>query len=404
MNPKELSIHDYHYDLPDNRIAHHPLTERDSSKLLTYNKGVISESIFNRLDEQLEGGDLLVFNETRVIHARLVFQKETGARIEVFCLEPYLIKETAQAFSQKRSVEWVCLVGNAKRWKNETLSKELIIDGQAIILSVKKTNQLHDSIVLTLSWNADLTFAEVVHYAGLLPLPPYMNRDAEPDDEDRYQTVYAKQDGSVAAPTAGLHFTDAVFKKLTAKKIETEFLTLHVGAGTFKPVKADVMHHHEMHEERVYISLSLIEKIIAKKDKHKIVAVGTTSLRTLESLYWFGVKLMSVKDVNELFIEQWFPYENHAPISLQQSLETVVAWMKEKKLNVLTGSTQILIAPPYQLKVVDALITNFHQPESTLLLLVAACIGDDWRKVYEYALTHDFRFLSYGDSSILFKS
>lgn len=404
-SPKKLKIKDFTYSLPDERIATYPLEKRDSSKLLVYKNGTISESVFGKIDELFNEGDLFIFNETRVIHARLVFHKETGSRIEIFCLEPHSIKEPAEAFAAKNKVEWICLVGNAKRWKNETLKKKLKIDGNEVRISVEKLDKVNDSFVIKFSWEGNYSFAEIIHQAGLLPLPPYMNRDADEEDEVRYQTVYAKKQGSVATPTAGLHFTPEVFGKLKTKKIETDFLTLHVGAGTFKPVKAETMEQHEMHEERIYVSQELIEKIISKLGKNRIVAVGTTSLRTLESLYWFGLKLLNGYEGDELFVDQWKPYEeSSAQCSVLGALQAIVDMMKKKDISMLSGSTKIMIAPPYQFKIADALITNFHQPESTLLLLVAAFTGNDWENIYEYAIATNFRFLSYGDSSVLFRN
>lgn len=406
MHPRELSIHDFTYSLPEARIAQHPLAERDASMLLVYRNGHISERIFHQLPELLDAGDLLVFNETRVVHARLIFHKGTGGQVEIFCLEPYGMKETAQAFAQKRSVEWVCLVGNAKRWKQEVLHKKIDKGNTSFTLAAERIQPHGDSFVIRLSWDADLTFAEVIQHAGLLPLPPYMKRDAADADEAAYQTVYGKEEGSVAAPTAGLHFTDQVFAQLKDKGVETSFLTLHVGAGTFRPVKAEQMKGHDMHEERIYVPLALLEKLIEKAGHRRIIAVGTTSLRTLESLYWFGVKLRNGHEADELFIDQWEVYNEALQArscDLRSSLEAVREWMQKRNCTVLSGSTKIIIAPPYSLKVADALVTNFHQPESTLLLLVAAAIGPDWRKVYDYALAHGFRFLSYGDSSILFR-
>ena len=405
MHPKNLKIKDFKYFLPESRIAQFPLTERDQSKLLVYKNDSITESIFGNIDELIDENDLLIFNETKVVHARLIFEKETGSKIEIFCLEPYSVKETAQAFAQKKSVEWVCMVGNAKRWNDETLTKEIHQNGSTFTLSAKKISKTNDSFIILISWDNDLTFAEVIHLAGLLPLPPYMKRKSEEDDEQRYQTVYAKQEGSVAAPTAGLHFTPAVFERLKLKNIDAEFLTLHVGAGTFKPVKSEVMENHEMHEERIYVSIELIEKIISKIGKHKIITVGTTSLRTIESLYWFGVKILNGFDGDEMFVDQWEPYEvGSEKLEVGSALQAIVDWMKKKNISVLSGSTKIIIAPPYEIKIANVLITNFHQPESTLLLLVAAFAGNEWKDFYKYALKNDFRFLSYGDSSILFRN
>jgi S-adenosylmethionine:tRNA ribosyltransferase-isomerase len=408
MHPKRLSIHDFSYFLPESRIARFPRDERDSSRLLVYKDQHISARVFNQVDELFEEGDLLVFNETRVIHARLMFEKESGSRIEIFCLEPYEPKETTQAFARKGSAEWICLVGNAKRWRTEVLQKEVNTGKTAFTLTAEKTGRTADAFRVKLSWNADMNFAEVIYHAGLLPLPPYMHREAEDADELRYQTVYARNEGSVAAPTAGLHFTADIFEKLKNKRVETGFITLHVGAGTFKPVKANTMEGHDMHEEQLYIPLALIEQIIGKAGRHRVIAVGTTSLRALESLYWFGVKLLAGEPCGEFFINQWEVYDNAriaaSTYPVKEALEAVVSWMKANATPVLTGSTRIILAPPYRVRTADALITNFHQPESTLLLLVAAFVGPAWKDIYTYALQNDFRFLSYGDSSILFRT
>lgn len=431
-NPQELSIKDFSYDLPDERIAQFPLDARDQSKLLVWNKGQIRETLFNQLSSLLEAGDALFFNNTRVIHARVFFFKESGAKVEIMCLEPLDSSDTQVAFQQKKSATWKVMIGNSKRWKEGFLTKEISINENKFTLKVEKISQLEDTYTIRFTWDADISFAEMIENAGVLPLPPYMNRDVEGEDESRYQTVYAKHDGSVAAPTAGLHFTENVIQSLHSKGISTNYLTLHVGAGTFKPVKAETMQGHQMHEERIQIEKSIIEKLLnqVKGKSGRIVAVGTTSLRSLESIYWFGRRLFMQKDkwdkIEHLYVEQWEPYQlgidndelgisnneiqreylDSAPkeIDLKTSLQAILDWMDNKDKTVLTGATQIIIASPYKIKVADAIITNFHQPESTLLLLVSAFVGDDWKRIYEYALANDFRFLSYGDSSILFRS
>ena len=431
-NPQELSIKDFSYDLPEERIAQFPLEARDQSKLLIWNDGQISETIFSQLGGLLEAGDALLFNNTRVIHARIFFFKESRAKIEIMCLEPLDSSDTQVAFQQKKSATWKVMIGNSKRWKEGVLAKEISLNENKFTLKVQKLSQNEDTYTVRFTWDADISFAEMLEMAGVLPLPPYMNRDVEGEDENRYQTVYAKHDGSVAAPTAGLHFTENVIQSLHSKGISTNYLTLHVGAGTFKPVKAETMHGHEMHEERIHIEKSIIEKLLSQVvgKSGRIVVVGTTSLRSLESIYWFGRRLFMQKDkweeIGHLYVEQWEPYQlridnyelgildkeiqtegfdsAQPEVDLHISLQAILDWMQYKDKTVLTGATQIIIAPPYKIKVADTIITNFHQPESTLLLLVSAFVGDEWKRIYEYALANDFRFLSYGDSSILFRS
>lgn len=409
MDAKELKIADFTYHLPESKIAQHPLKERDKSKLLIYKNGQITETVFNKLPSLLNENDCLIFNDTKVVHARILFQKESGARIEIMCLEPFNPSDAAICFKQTETCQWAALVGNNKKWKEGLLSKTFEINGEQITLIAERVKQHLDSYLIKFTWNGGHTFADIIYYAGLLPLPPYMDREADEEDENRYQTVYAKFEGSVAAPTAGLHFTQQVFEKLTQKKVKTDFVTLHVGAGTFKPVKAEVMVDHQMHEEHVIIEKTLVQNLFnCIENKNRIIVVGTTSLRTIESLYWFGIKLFNNKsdwkNINKMEIGQWEPYETeHKPTSNAQVLKTVLDWMEFKKVSQIHGTTQIMIAPPYEIKLASAIITNFHQPESTLLLLVSAFIGEDWSDVYYYALNNNFRFLSYGDSSILFR-
>lgn len=411
-SPKQLQIKDFDYNLPDEKIAKHPLAERDASKLLIYKHGEIKTDNFIHLAGYLPENALIIFNNTKVVEARLLFKKPSGTTIEIFCLEPAGdYADITTAMLQHEHVLWKCLAGNAKKWKDEILVKQLLHNGKEIELSAKKLSRQAENFIIEFSWNDEqLSFAEVLHIAGVIPLPPYMHRDAEEDDKKRYQTVYAKYDGSVAAPTAGLHFTDNVFEKLSAKKIERDFVTLHVGAGTFKPVKTETIEAHEMHSEFFEVSIELIKKLMAKSS-NKIIAVGTTSLRTLESLYWMGVKIRQRSAVSgqqnipidDITIHQWDVYELDAEnIPVEDALRALVEWMAVHKLDKLIAKTQIIIAPPYKLKVADILITNFHQPKSTLLLLVAAVIGNDWKKVYDYALNNNFRFLSYGDSCLFF--
>ncbi|MGN6617118.1 MAG: S-adenosylmethionine:tRNA ribosyltransferase-isomerase [Ilyomonas sp.] len=410
MDPKKLSIKDYSYYLPEERVAKYPLEQRDASKLLIYKNGNINEDIYLNLDAYLLRDSLLVFNNTKVVEARLRFKKSTGSTIELFCLEPSDdYHDITSAMLQKGKVLWKCLVGGAKKWKTEVLENQIGYGNSSFILKAEKKQKLHDYFLIEFSWSdARLSFAEVLHAAGEIPLPPYLNRSAEEADKERYQTIYAKHDGSVAAPTAGLHFTRAIFERLAAKDIQHDFVTLHVGAGTFKPVKSETMQEHEMHAEFIDVRKELIENLISKP--HTIIAVGTTSLRTLESLYWMGVKLQLLLKQDEatnispeeLSVKQWEPYENASGISTEEALQTLFLWMQQNNMQRLITSTQIIISPGYTLKIAKALITNFHQPQSTLLLLIAAIVKDDWKKIYQYALEHQFRFLSYGDGSLIF--
>ena len=405
-HPSALSISDYTYNLPDLRIAKYPLSERDTSKLLIYKDGDISQKVFKNLPELLQPNDCLVFNDTRVIHARIHFQRQTGGHIEVLCLEPVEPSEVSEAFSSTKSTVWKAMVGNAKRWKaGEVLTRTITSEAGTYQLHVEMNAKETDAFVVRFWWDSELTFAEVLDDVGVLPLPPYLNRDTEQEDEERYQTVYAQANGSVAAPTAGLHFTQSVFNDLEQQQVQSVFVTLHVGAGTFKPVKSATMRDHEMHKERILVSANAIEKMRSAAADNRIIAVGTTSLRTIESIYWFGVKLLAQADVREFFVGQWEPYElADKTVEVSAALNAVLEWMRKNGHVYLNGYTQLLIAPGYKIRMADALITNFHQPQSTLLLLVAALIGQDWKRVYDYALHNDFRFLSFGDSSILFRS
>ncbi|HRO41983.1 MAG TPA: S-adenosylmethionine:tRNA ribosyltransferase-isomerase [Flavipsychrobacter sp.] len=402
MHPKELKIEDFTYNLPDEKIAKHPLPRRDASKLLVYQHEILKEDVYKNIASHIPFEATLVFNQTKVIHARLLFQKDTGGLIEVFCLEPHEQYLDVQiAMRQKRKVWWKCMIGGASKWKSGTTLTQKFF---ALTLNASVVERNNGSFTLELSWdNAALTFAEVLQIAGKVPLPPYLRREAEIKDEESYQTIFAKEEGSVAAPTAGLHFTEEILATLSEKNIQSRFVTLHVGAGTFKPVKSETMAEHEMHAEWIDVPVELIQHLIDHLHK-PIVAVGTTSLRTIESLYWVGVKLLqhSVPDFSRTAITQWEPYELEAQnISPQKALQAVADWLLKNNQSRLVTRTQILIAPGYEFKIVKGLITNFHQPQSTLLLLVAAIIGDDWRKVYDYALENNFRFLSYGDGSLL---
>jgi len=408
-DPRTLSIKDFTYSLPEDRIANYPLPQRDASKLFIFKEGEITEDVYRNIADHIPSGSLLVLNDTKVVEARLLFQKPTGGVIEIFCLEPHTqYPDITTAMLQREKVWWRCLIGGASKWKHgQILEKKVLYNSNELTLNAHYIDKSSDSFTVELSWNnSSLSFAEVLHLFGAIPLPPYIKREAETSDAERYQTVYAHYEGSVAAPTAGLHFTNHVFENLKKKNIHTEFVTLHVGAGTFKPVKSETMQGHEMHGEYFTVSKSTIQSLIDHLDK-KIIAVGTTSLRTLESLYWLGVKLSMVNGEWSNEITQWEVYDyNQRVISAKDALGNLIKWMDEKDLNYLTAKTQIIIAPGYQFKIVNGLITNFHQPQSTLLLLVAAFIGSDpiaigWRKVYDYALKNNFRFLSYGDGSLL---
>jgi S-adenosylmethionine:tRNA ribosyltransferase-isomerase len=408
MHPKDLQIKNFSYHLPDERIAKYPLTNRDQSKLLIYKDKQISESVYQQLANEIPENSLLLFNNTKVVEARILFQKETGAIIEIFCLEPDdRYPDITSAMLQKGKVFWKCLVGGAKKWKEAQILKSFQVGGKNIVLTAERKEQIADYYLIEFNWDdATISFAEILHAAGLIPLPPYLNRAPETSDLERYQTIYAKYDGSVAAPTAGLHFTESVFEQLDAKNIERAYLTLHVGAGTFKPVKAEKIEGHEMHAEFIEVSVALIQKIIAKLND-TIIPVGTTSMRTIESLYWLGVKVILHPNIqqSELVIHQWDPYDIDASsITAPTALKALIEWMQKNEIELLITKTQIIIAPGYQFKIAKALITNFHQPQSTLLLLVSAFIGDEWKRVYQYAIENDFRFLSYGDGCLLFPS
>lgn len=400
---QQIRIEEYDYPLPDERIAKFPLAKRDESKLLLYKDEQVSESVFKHIADYLPAGSLLVYNNTRVIQARLLFQKATGARIEVFCLEPAEPHDYALIFQQTERCSWICLVGNLKKWKDGLLTKKVTIQGEEVILSAEKKESHGDSHRIEFTWNnPKYTFADLLDAAGVLPIPPYLHRETEKSDLVTYQTVYSKIKGSVAAPTAGLHFTPEVLADVDAHGIGREEVTLHVGAGTFKPVKSETIEGHEMHTEFISVRRSSIERI--QKNLGKIIAVGTTSVRTLESLYYIGVKLTSHPDATseELVVNQWMPYEaenNRIPVA--EALQHILDYLDRHQADKLVTATQIIIAPGYEFKIVRGIITNFHQPKSTLLLLISAFVKGNWRTIYDYALSHDFRFLSYGDSSLL---
>lgn len=399
---KHIKISEYNYPLPDERIAKFPLAVRDQSKLLVYRHGEVSEDTFTALPEYLEQGELMIFNNTKVIQARLHFRKETGALIEVFCLEPIQPNDYVLSFQQTKKCSWLCMIGNLKKWKEGALSRMVDVKGKQVTLTATRGECRGTSHWVDFEWNDDsITFADLLEVVGELPIPPYLNRDTQESDKETYQTVYSKIKGSVAAPTAGLHFTERVLQALDAHGIDREELTLHVGAGTFKPVKSEEIEGHEMHTEYISVNKRTIEKLIAHGGH--AIAVGTTSVRTLESLYYIGVAISRNLDANqeELHVQQWMPYEEKNGIGTIQALQHILDYLNRHHMETLHTSTQIIIAPGYEYKIVKKMVTNFHQPQSTLLLLVSAFVKGDWRKIYDYALEHDFRFLSYGDSSLL---
>ena len=399
---KNIKITDFTYDLPDSRIAKYPLLQRDESKLLLWKNGKISQDTFKKIPQSLPENSLLVFNNTRVIHARIFFRKETGAKIEIFCLEPVEPVDYQVAFQEREKVTWKCMLGNAKKWKEGSLLKSIEIKGKKVEIKASKKNQSGNSFEIEFSWTGGFSFAEIIEHAGTLPIPPYLNRDTEDSDEETYQTVYARIDGSVAAPTAGLHFTQAVLSQLSERNINTKEITLHVGAGTFQPVKSATISGHTMHHEKVIIPKDILEDLITTSGE--IIAVGTTSVRSLESLYWLGLQLERGKNFVQLpEVTQWEPYENEATIPVRKSLQNLVDYLKKTGQQELQFSTQVIIVPGYDFKMINGMITNFHQPQSTLLLLISAFLGEDWKKVYDYALQNNFRFLSYGDSNLYIK-
>ncbi len=402
MHPKNISILDYTYQLPEAKIASHPLAQRDASKLLIYKNNRITADTYKNIHEYLPQNSLLVFNNTKVIKARILFTKPTGGVIEIFLLEPHHTDYTT-TLSATKTCQWKCFIGGAAKWKEGELIRKAELGMGNWELRAAVLEKLADAYVVEFNWADNMAFAEILEQAGNIPLPPYIKRKPEAGDKQRYQTIYAAHDGSVAAPTAGLHFTNEIFTALAVKKIQTQFVTLHVGAGTFKPVKAAQMQQHEMHAEWIDVSSEAIENIISNLN-NGIVAVGTTSLRTLESLYWLGVKSILQPALRHLQLTQWEVYDELlvTNYTAAEALTGLLQWLKKNNCNRLFTQTQILIAPGYKFKIVKALVTNFHQPQSTLLLLVAAAIGGDWKKIYEYALENDFRFLSYGDGSLLF--
>jgi len=404
--PQQIQINEYTYALPDERIAKYPLAERDASKLLIYRGGQIRETLFRSLPDCLPDGALLVFNNTRVIRARLLFRKDTGAMIEIFCLEPALPSDYEQSFAQTDHCTWHCLVGNSKRWKSGQLHTTVTVGSEPVTLSAERISVAGEAgDLVDFHWdNPCCTFSDVLEAVGVLPIPPYLHRETEAQDLQTYQTVYSKVKGSVAAPTAGLHFTPAVLAELDARGIEREEVTLHVGAGTFRPVKSDTIGGHAMHTEHFAVTRRTVDRLLAKPEH--VIAVGTTSVRTLESLYYIGCALArdgADESADEAFtVGQWEPYDADAPtLPAEEALRAILCYLDRRGMDRLWAATQIIIAPGYQFKIVRGMVTNFHQPQSTLLLLVSAFVGGDWRTIYDYALAHDFRFLSYGDSSLL---
>ena len=404
-DPKHIRISEFNYPLPDERIAKFPLPVRDQSKLLLYRHGEVTEDIFTSLPDYLPANSLMIFNNTKVIQARLHFHKETGALIEVFCLEPIQPNDYALNFQQTEHAAWLCMIGNLKKWKEGALKREVTVKGKPLTLTAERGACHGTSHWVDFRWsNPEITFADILEVFGELPIPPYLNRETQESDKETYQTVYSKIKGSVAAPTAGLHFTPRVLDALREKGVALEELTLHVGAGTFKPVKSEEIEGHEMHTEYISVNRSTLEKLVAHEGK--AIAVGTTSVRTLESLYHIGVTLLHNPNATEedLHVKQWQPYETAletAATPAVDALQAIIAYLDRHHMETLHSSTQIIIAPGYEYRIVKAMVTNFHQPQSTLLLLVSAFLHGDWRKIYDYALAHDFRFLSYGDSSLL---
>ena len=405
MHPKDIRIVDYNYPLPEEKIAKYPLSERHLSKLLVYEAGKMREDTYLQLHEYLPANSLLIFNNTKVVAARLLFQKATGGGIEIFCLEPdEQYPDISTAMQQKGKVWWKCLVGGAKKWKEPFLTKTISHNNNTITLQAKQISRGNEDYTIEFTWtDVNMSFAELLYHAGLIPLPPYLNRAAEISDQERYQTIYAEHEGSVAAPTAGLHFTPTIFNQLSNKNIRHQFVTLHVGAGTFKPVKTNTIAEHEMHAEFMEVSITLIDSILAQMPE-TIVCVGTTSMRSIESLYWLGIKTIQQPSIAiaDLTIQQWdAKQENLAAINAVTALESLKNWMQKNQLKTLLTKTQIIIAPGYSFKICQGLITNFHQPQSTLLLLVSALIGTNWKRLYQHALDNNFRFLSYGDGCLI---
>jgi S-adenosylmethionine:tRNA ribosyltransferase-isomerase len=396
---KNIEISEFDYNLPDEKIAKYPLKIRHNSKLLIYKNETISESIFNEIGSALPKDSLLIYNNTKVIQARLHFKKQTGAKIEIFCLEPIIPSDYSIMFQSTNECFWECIVGNQKKWKEGILRINIQIDEKNVELCAEKLNSGANPTI-KFSWNNNVEFGQILDKIGNIPIPPYLNRESEENDKKTYQTIYSKHDGSVAAPTAGLHFTEKVMGNLKNIGISFDKVTLHVGAGTFKPVKSKIIGEHEMHFEHFIISKSLIENII--KNFGNIVAVGTTSVRTLESLYYIAIKIYNKEYADEFTINQWEAYEGNKELDIIEALNIILNYLNVQNKNILHAKTQIMIVPGYKFKIINAIITNFHQPKSTLLLLISAITGEKWKDIYKYALNNNFRFLSYGDSSLIF--
>ena len=399
----DINIKDYNYELPDSRIAKYPLEERDQSKLLEFRDSCITEHIFRDLPGLLPDNAIMVFNDTKVVPARLHFRRESGASIEVFCLEPHLPVEYNVNFASTGQCEWRCIVGNVKKWKGDVLRLDNPDGDESVSLMNLRAELVErqgETSIVRFLWDNGAAFSAVLEACGRIPIPPYLNRDTESIDSERYQTLYAKYRGSVAAPTAGLHFTDAVLEAIRSRGIDTETVCLHVGAGTFLPVKSDNVAEHRMHREPFSVSLDFLMKL--RHGGHQVIAVGTTSVRTLESLYYVGVGIIEEGEAKD--VDQWAPYSREYDYSLEESLDAIIDYLKARGETSLRVGTRIIIVPGFRFRVVDVLVTNFHQPQSTLLLLISAFIGGEWKPVYEYALAHSFRFLSYGDSSLLFRA
>ncbi len=399
MNPKDIVIEDYDYFLPKEKIAKFPLQQRDKAKLLFYNGRETKDEIFSCLPKLLKANSLLVFNDTKVIYARLFFYKESGAKIEIFCLESVQPSEIQEAFAQKEKVVFKCLIGNNKKWKDGGLRAKQEKNGERVELFANRIKSDKECWLVEFSWTGKKSFAEIMEMFGTIPLPPYLDRDSLEQDKQDYQTIYANYEGSVAAPTAGLHFTEETLEELEKNNIDTNFVTLHVGAGTFKPVASHNIGNHQMHTEKIFVTKSTITNIINHLE-NDVIAVGTTSVRTLESLYWYGVELLEKGKYFTMSIKQWQPYEKPTNISSKEALQTIINFLDETNQDYVEGETQLIIAPSYKYRIIKGMVTNFHQPKSTLLLLVSAFIGEDWKKVYNYALSHDYRFLSYGDACL----
>lgn len=416
VNPTAIKIEDFQYELPDERIARFPLAERDQSKLLIYKDGQIEEEIFEQVSTHLPENALLLFNQAKVVHARLHFRKSTGGKIEIFCLEPdSRYPDISTAMTQKNEVHWKCILRGASKWKDDSplelkATYSSATGEKTIKAEARKVSREGQSFIIHFKWETDnseqISFSEFLEHAGNIPIPPYLKRKAEESDEERYQTIFAKSEGSVAAPTAALHFTPKILEQLPSKNINLAKLTLHVSAGTFMPVKSETMAGHEMHAEWIEISLDTLQKVAHQlQTKNKIIGIGTTSARTLESIYWIGIQILRKqwKADQKIAVPQWYTYEEESNFTGLEAVNALIDYYKTNQLQNLITQTKLIIVPGYQFRLVDGLITNFHQPSSTLLLMISALVGEDWKKIYDYAMDNDFRFLSYGDGSLLWR-